>query len=1074
MALVSPGVEITVIDESNYVPNASGTVPFIVIATAENKTNGAGTGIAPGTTSANAGNTYLVGSQRELSAVFGTPNFYQNTAGSMIHGYELNEYGLFAAYSLLGVSNRAYVQRADIDLGQLVGTSSVPTGSVSDNTLWLDTASTGWGIFEWSSATQSFTAKTPLVITSTDNLTGGVPKTNIGSIGDYAVVATNTSNPTYYKNYNNTWVLVGSAPWKISHATIQGTATSPTLTAGNTLLINGTTITASGTTLTSLVSDINTAAITGVTARLIDNKLALDAADTASSDGSTADGSIQIANGLVGTILADLGITTGTYANPAVQQSAHTSIPEWKTTDNTSRPTGSIWVKTTTPNLGANFDVYIFDTADSSWTAQSAPLYENDQTALKNLDSVGGGANLTSGYYVQFDVSENDTVTYKLFQRATASSTVVTGSEENPTLTSSEEFTISASTTNSTTLTTPVTVTLSGTTAADMVADIQSANVTNVSASLTASNQVVITHTTGGVIVLKDTSGTPLNDAGITTSLDNVRAGNDSDLIASNWIPATYTASATQPTSDPANGTSWYYSVIDEVDIMIHDGTDWKGYQNVTSDARGFNLGNTDPNGPIVSATEPTTQTDGTSLVVGDIWVDSSDLENYPKIYRYQTVDSVNQFVLIDNTDQTTENGILFADARWSTDGSVDVITGTRSTIKNLLTSDYVDLDAPDSSAYPRGMLLFNLRRSGYNVKQLVKNKFTRTNYPNASSFPAEADTWQTVSGLKQDGSPYMGRQAVRNVVVTAMKAAIDSNTDIREEQRVFNVIATPGYPELMPNMISLNNERRNTAFIIGDAPLRISPEQVESWSSGSNGSVTDETNLATNDPYLGVFYPSGLANDLNGNSVVVPPSHMMLRTFALSDDRSFPWFAPAGNRRGLIDNVNSIGYINSTTGEFVELGVRESLRDTLYTNSVNPITFIPGTGLCNYGNKTRAGLPSALDRINVARLVGYIRENLASISKSFIFEPNDKITRDELGSAIAQFMNDLVAKRGLYDYLVVCDETNNTTDRIDRNELYVDIAIEPVKSVEFIYIPIRLKNTGEITGNNVANSNAV
>ena len=85
--------------------------------------------------------------------------------------------------------------------------------------------------------------------------------------------------------------------------------------------------------------------------------------------------------------------------------------------------------------------------------------------------------------------------------------------------------------------------------------------------------------------------------------------------------------------------------------------------------------------------------------------------------------------------------------------------------------------------------------------------------------------------------------------------------------------------------------------------------------------------------------------------------------------------------------------------------------------------------------------------------------------TKPFVFEPNDKLTRDEVKGVVESLMNDLVAKRGLYDYLVVCDETNNTSDRIDRNELYIDVAVEPVKAVEFIYIPVRIQNTGSISG---------
>jgi phage tail sheath protein FI len=123
-----------------------------------------------------------------------------------------------------------------------------------------------------------------------------------------------------------------------------------------------------------------------------------------------------------------------------------------------------------------------------------------------------------------------------------------------------------------------------------------------------------------------------------------------------------------------------------------------------------------------------------------------------------------------------------------------------------------------------------------------------------------------------------------------------------------------------------------------------------------------------------------------------------------------------------------------------------------------------------NYGNKnsfTQSGVDgaSALDRINVARLVAYIRRQLTVAARPFVFEPNDATTRKEISGVVESLMLDLVAKRGLYDYLVVCDESNNTPARIDRNELWIDVAIEPVKAAEFIYIPVRILNTGELSG---------
>jgi hypothetical protein len=132
MALVSPGVQVTVIDETNYIPAATNSVPYMLIATAQNKVSGSGVGVAAGTLAANANKVYLVTSQRDLSATFGNPFFYKTTVGTPINGYELNEYGLLAAYSALGITNRAYVQRVDIDLSELTASLVRPTGEPND------------------------------------------------------------------------------------------------------------------------------------------------------------------------------------------------------------------------------------------------------------------------------------------------------------------------------------------------------------------------------------------------------------------------------------------------------------------------------------------------------------------------------------------------------------------------------------------------------------------------------------------------------------------------------------------------------------------------------------------------------------------------------------------------------------------------------------------------------------------------------------------------------------------------------------------------------------------------------
>ena len=122
----------------------------------------------------------------------------------------------------------------------------------------------------------------------------------------------------------------------------------------------------------------------------------------------------------------------------------------------------------------------------------------------------------------------------------------------------------------------------------------------------------------------------------------------------------------------------------------------------------------------------------------------------------------------------------------------------------------------------------------------------------------------------------------------------------------------------------------------------------------------------------------------------------------------------------------------------------------------------MPNRGLVVFGQKTLHNTASALDRVNVARLICYLRYQFDALAKPFLFELNDRMTRDQVTDTFERFLSDLSSKRALYDFLVVCDDTNNTATRIDANQLWVDIAIQPAKAAEFIYIPVRIKNTGE------------
>jgi len=187
-------------------------------------------------------------------------------------------------------------------------------------------------------------------------------------------------------------------------------------------------------------------------------------------------------------------------------------------------------------------------------------------------------------------------------------------------------------------------------------------------------------------------------------------------------------------------------------------------------------------------------------------------------------------------------------------------------------------------------------------------------------------DRWVTASGNQDDGSGTFGRRAQRQVVIQAMKSVVDTSQEIRdEERRNFNLIACPGYPELLSNLVNLNIDRGITAFVIGDSPLRLKSDAttLTNWGTNANGALDNgDTGIVTYDEYTAVFYPNGFTTDLGGVNAVVPASHMMLRTFALSDQVSYPWFAPAGTRRGAITNATAVGYIDASNKRVPASGI--------------------------------------------------------------------------------------------------------------------------------------------------------
>ena len=179
----------------------------------------------------------------------------------------------------------------------------------------------------------------------------------------------------------------------------------------------------------------------------------------------------------------------------------------------------------------------------------------------------------------------------------------------------------------------------------------------------------------------------------------------------------------------------------------------------------------------------------------------------------------------------------------------------------------------------------------------------------------------------------------------------------------------------------------------------------------------------------------------------------------ARNDLTQFPWFSPAGTSRGAILNAVKLPYNPSKVQ-----------RDTLYSNRINPVIFSPGEGIVLFGDKTAFAKASAFDRINVRRLFIYLEDAISAAAKDQLFEFNDEITRTNFVNIVEPFLRDVQSKRGIFDYVVICDETNNTAAVIDNNEFVADIFIKPNRSINFIGLTFVATRTGvsfsEVVGN--------
>tara|TARA_R110002153_G_scaffold11680_6_gene45011 strand:- start:358 stop:2100 length:1743 start_codon:yes stop_codon:yes gene_type:complete len=269
------------------------------------------------------------------------------------------------------------------------------------------------------------------------------------------------------------------------------------------------------------------------------------------------------------------------------------------------------------------------------------------------------------------------------------------------------------------------------------------------------------------------------------------------------------------------------------------------------------------------------------------------------------------------------------------------------------------------------------------------------------------------------------------------------------EDEYVFNIVSAPGliysfgdHKVQLDSLMSLSSNRGDNIAVVDLSPYG----SMVSSAAGNAGTV--------NSSYAATYWPWLQVSSATGRNEFVPAGVVIPGVYVFTDNAAAPWFAPAGLTRGGIPNVIQ-----------AERKLTRSQRDTLYAANVNPIATFPGSGISVFGQKTLQKKKSALDRVNVRRLLIDLKKFLGDAAKNIVFEQNTIGTRNSFLSSVNPYLESVVQRQGLYAFRVVMDDTNNTADVIDRNQLVGQIFIQPAKTAEFISLDFVIMPTGATFG---------
>ena len=349
------------------------------------------------------------------------------------------------------------------------------------------------------------------------------------------------------------------------------------------------------------------------------------------------------------------------------------------------------------------------------------------------------------------------------------------------------------------------------------------------------------------------------------------------------------------------------------------------------------------------------------------------------------------------------------------------------------------------------------IRISGVNrqtLNYLSNDGINRSDDNYTGSLPiAQSGSFSGASGnLYKDDAPNNMFSEISNANTQGLVAsnyadAISILTN--QDEYVFNIVSAPGliysygdHKTQLDSLISLASDRGDNIAVVDLSPYGTSVSNA----AGNAASV--------NSSYAATYWPWLQMATSTGKLEFVPASVVIPGVYTFTDSAAAPWFAPAGLTRGGIPNVIQ-----------AERKVTRSQRDTLYSANVNPIATFPGSGISVFGQKTLQKKKSALDRVNVRRLLIDLKKFLGDQAKTLVFEQNTIATRNTFLANVNPYLESVVQRQGLYAYRVVMDDTNNTADVIDRNQLVGQIFIQPAKTAEFITLDFVILPTGATLG---------